>query len=358
MRIGSRNILLKVPALLYGWGVGVRNFLYDEGMLKGYKSSIPVICIGNVAVGGTGKTPHVERVIRMLRDEYRIAVLTRGYGRSGKGSMVVSVDDEASMVGDEPLQIKRKFPEVIVYVDGDRKRALQTLEQMPAELRPEVVVMDDGFQHRAVIPAYSIVLTAYDHPFTRDSFMPYGTLRDAPSSTDRAESIIVTHTPDDCKPIDLRMMMGELPLKDYQDVYFSRPMYGAVTPLFDTDQPGPIPTRESRVSAVAGIADPEHFFDKVRELYPETEELIVYDDHHPYDEDDLEELRELIREPDCFLVTTEKDGMRLLSHADHLTPEERSRILYLPIEVSLSPKQERRFRERLQRAIKNNGLHL
>ena len=268
MRIGSRNILLKVPALLYGWGVGVRNFLYDEGMLKGYKSSIPVICIGNVAVGGTGKTPHVERVIRMLRDEYRIAVLTRGYGRSGKGPAVVSVDDDASMVGDEPLQIKRKFPEVIVYVDGDRKRALQTLEQMPEELRPEVVVMDDGFQHRAVIPAYSIVLTAYDNPFTRDSFMPYGTLRDDPSSTDRAESIIVTHTPDDCKPIDLRMMMGELPLKDYQDVYFSRPVYGAVTPLFDTDQPAPAPTQESRVSAVAGIADPEHFFDKVRELFP------------------------------------------------------------------------------------------
>ena len=151
--------------------------------------------------------------------------------------------------------------------------------------------------------------------------------------------------------------MGELPLKDYQDVYFSRPVYGEVTPLFDTDQLAPA-TPESRVSAVAGIADPEHFFDKVRELFPETEELIVYDDHHPYDEDDLEELRELIQEPDCFLITTEKDGMRLLSHADQLTPEERSRILYLPIEVSLSPKQERRFRERLQRAIKNNGLHL
>lgn len=361
MKSGSRNILLKIPSVLYGWGVGVRNFLYDEGIRKGYKSSIPVICIGNVAVGGTGKTPHVERVIRMLRDDYRIAVLTRGYGRSSKGPVVASVDDDAATIGDEPLQMKRKFPEIIVYVDGDRRRALRNLELMPEPFRPEVVIMDDGFQHRRVTPAYSIVLTSYEQPFTRDTFLPYGNLRDAAASVDRAESIIVTHTPDDCKPIDLRMMMGELPLKDYQDVYFSRLEYGDVRPLYEPEAMVTHRlTREQCVTAIAGVGDPSYFFREVQRLFPRTEELVAYDDHHDFTERDIDEMREMLAgegEP-RFLLTTEKDGMRLLRHADRFTEEERRRIWYLPIEVTLSPKQERRLLDRLHRAIKNNGLHL
>lgn len=347
--------------MLYGWGVSLRNFLYDEGIKKGYKSSIPVVCVGNIAAGGTGKTPHVERVIRMLREDYRVAVLTRGYGRSTKGAIVASVDDKASEIGDEPLQIKRKFPEIIVYVDGDRKRALRNLELMPEAFRPEVVIMDDGFQHRAVTPAYSIILTSYESPFTRDDYLPYGNLRDAQSSVDRAESIIVTHTPDDCKPIDLRMMMGELRLKDYQDVYFSRLEYGEVRPLYEPEaMVSHRLTAESRVTAIAGVADPHFFFDKVQELFPQTEELVAYDDHHAFSEDDVREIREMLAEDEGqhFIVTTEKDGMRLLSHAQHLTEDERRRIWYLPVEVTFSPKQERRLLERLHRAIRNNGLHL
>lgn len=354
-------MLLKLPSLLYGWGVGLRNFLYDEGLRKGYKSSIPVVCIGNIAVGGTGKTPHVERVVRLLRGRYRVAVLTRGYGRSGKGPRVVSPDDDAGAVGDEPLQIKRKFPEAIVYVDGDRRRALRALELLPEPYRPDVVVMDDGFQHRAVTPAYSIILTAYAHPYTRDCFLPYGTLRDARSSADRAESIIVTHTPDDCKPIDLRMMMGELRLKDYQDVYFSRVVYGAVRPLYEPEaaMTHPLTAAES-VTAMAGVADPHYFFDRVQKLFPRTAELTAYDDHHDFGESDIRELRATLAEEGGrrFVLTTEKDGMRLLRHAGRLTEEERRRVWILPIEIAFSPKQEQRLRDRLEKAIKNNGLHL
>lgn len=358
MRSGSRNILLRIPSLLYGVGVGIRNFLYDEKILSGYKSSIPVICVGNLAVGGTGKTPHVELIIRMLREKYRVAVLTRGYGRVGKEPVVASIDDDASVIGDEPMQIKRKFPDLLVCVDGNRKRALRNLEMMPESLRPEVVLMDDGLQHRAVKPAYSIILTTYEAPFTRDTFLPYGNLRDARSSSNRADSIIVTHTPDDCKPIDLRTMVLELPLKDYQDVYFSRTTYGTPLPLFDRAAQ-PELRSDSRLVVIAGLADPHYFFDYVAEHYPRAEQAIAYDDHHRYSDEDLMELEELLHAtPDSILLTTEKDAMRLLERGDRLSPDSRRRIWYLPIEVELSPKHERRLLRRLERAIRHNGLEL
>lgn len=359
MRNGSHNILLKIPSVLYGWGVGVRNFLYDEKLRRGYKSSIPVICVGNLAVGGTGKTPHVEWLIRNLRGRYRIAVLTRGYGRETKRPVVASVDDDATVIGDEPMQIKRKYPDILLYVDGDRRRALKNLEMMPEGIRPEVVIMDDGFQHRAVIPAFSILLTSYDCPFTRDAFLPYGTLRDARSSAARADLFVITHTPIDAKPIELRMMLGEIRPKDYQEVYFSHTFYDEVMPLFPTDV-GLFPlTQESPVSALAAIGNPDYFFGKVRELYPGMDEEITFRDHHDFTESELAELVTLLEEePERYIITTEKDAMRLLSHASELPAGVKGRIWYLPITVSFSPRCTHDLLGKLHRAIRNNGLSL
>lgn len=357
MEVQKRNILLSIPSYLYGVGVRLRNYAFNQKWLPTVKPSIPTICVGNLSVGGTGKTPHVEMMIRMLSPHYRLAVLSRGYGRKTRGPIIATAEDTAYTIGDEPYQIKRKFPDVMVYIDGNRRRAVAAMGQMPSALRPEVILMDDGFQHRYVTPAFTILLTPYHRPYFKDSLLPYGNLREPAVEHLRADSIIVTNIPDGLSAMDFRVLKDNLDLLQHQDVYFSRVSYGVVTPIFGGAVKPISPAQ--RLLVLSGIADPRFFFDKVESLFPNIDEERTYPDHHAFTSEEIDTLvDEMQADPDLGLLTTEKDAMRFLHFEDFIPAAVQERMWYLPIEVSLSPLNMERLQKRARLAIARNGLNL
>lgn len=342
--------------MLYGWGVALRNFAFDSGLIKSYKCTIPTICVGNLSVGGTGKTPHIEYLLEHLHTQYRVAILTRGYGRKTKAPLFATPTSTAQQIGDEPAQIIRKYPNTMILVDANRVRALRRLEMLPPDVRPQVVLMDDGFQHRYVKPAYSILLTPYQLPFTRDALMPYGTLREPASSRYRADTIIVTGTPYGLLPINFRLLVGEMDLLDNQDLFFSRIAYAAPKPLFPQPEAPPL-SAASVVLPLAGIARPEAFLEHVQQQYPNAQPPIVYPDHYTFNSEDIRQLcHRLQQHPEWYLLCTEKDGMRLLDKAPEIPAALHNRIYTLPIHIFMSPETSRRFMARVQLAIHKNGL--
>lgn len=351
--------MLRIPAALYGMGVGVRNFAFDQGIIKSKKYSIPTICVGNLSVGGSGKTPHIELLISLLRQDYKIAVLTRGYGRKKRKPVIATEEDDAHTIGDEPFQIKRKFPNVMVYVDGNRRRALRNMEQMPPEERPDVVLMDDGFQHRYVKPSFSIILTPYKRPYNDDHFMPFGYLRDSKKEAVRADTIIVTGTPKGVNITEKRLKEKNLGTYAYQDVIFTSVVYHFPKCLFTEHER----TENHRIKQksplllLSGIADPAAFFATCERAFPNVVDTLEYPDHHNYTKAEIDALvQSLTDQEELFLLTTEKDGMRLLTLAKWIPMEVRSRIWILPIGIEMKLADRITLLRKAKRAIKNNGL--
>ena len=355
-----KNVLLRVPAIFYGIGTRLRNAAYDLKFLKSHTTGIPTICIGNLSVGGTGKTPHIELLIELLHKDYRVAVLTRGYGRKTSRPIIASDRDTPDTIGDEPYQIYRKYPDVMIYVDGDRLRAITAMEAMTGDMRPDVVLMDDGFQHRRIIPTFSILLTPYDNPYSQDDLLPYGTLRESAAAHRRADSIIVTRTPKKLTAFAVKTTVLNLDLLDYQEVYFSRIVYQHPELLFRKNDKETVPSlvSGSEVLPMAGIGNPASFLEKVRESFPKTSEPLIYSDHHAFSEKDLEKISaRLAQNPRLQLLTTEKDAMRLLKWESWLPEEIRERIWYLPIRIYISPDNLSKLLARARRAIRDNTLH-
>lgn len=336
-----RNILLKIPSVFYGWGVTLRNIAFDNGILKSKPAPLPTICVGNLSAGGTGKTPHIEFLIRHLSKSYKLAVLSRGYKRKSSTPMFAEVDSRVEDVGDEPLQIKQKFPEVLVYIDGNRMRAVQKLASMPEESRPEVILMDDGYQHRYLKSTYSILLTPFNNPFTRDDLLPYGNLREPASGKYRANSVILTKTPLSIKPIDYKLIEGELELHAYQDLYYSHVKVMSPLPICPKEETEGEPShsplkRGSSVILVAGIAHPETFIERQKAEGYKVKEELIFSDHHVFSATQLEHMVYLLESiSDCYLLTTEKDAIRLRPHIEAWPKQLRERCYYVPIEVTM-----------------------
>jgi tetraacyldisaccharide 4'-kinase len=181
---------LRPLSKLYGWAVGVRNKWFDSGILKSEQFSVPVISIGNLTVGGTGKTPHTEHLIRLLSKKYKVAVLSRGYRRKTSGFHLANAQSTAQTIGDEPFQMFRKFPEATVAVDGNRRRGIKRLLELPVNHRPEIILLDDAYQHRYVTPSLSILLTNRQRLFSKDELLPAGRLREPAANSHRANIVI------------------------------------------------------------------------------------------------------------------------------------------------------------------------
>ena len=196
------NCYLSPLSFLYGIGVWLRNRLFDRDILHSEQYSIPLICIGNLSVGGTGKTPHTEYIIRLLKDKYRVAVLSRGYKRQTSGFVLAGSECSSSEIGDEPFQMKNKFPDILVAVDANRRRGIRNLLSLPEQEKPEVILLDDAYQHRYVRPSLSIVLTDYHRLFYHDKLMPVGRLREPISNINRADIVVVTKCCKDMMPMD------------------------------------------------------------------------------------------------------------------------------------------------------------
>ena len=290
-----KNIVYIPLSWLYSLGVAIRHFLYDKHFLVTHAADVPTICVGNIAVGGTGKTPMVEYVLRLLlANGFHPAVLSRGYKRSTHGFVLADDQSTAATIGDEPLQLHKAFPQVPVAVCENRVRGVRKLRQQLNEL--DVVILDDAMQHRAIRCGYTIMLTPYDRLYIDDHMLPWGRLRDLPSRALKADTIVVTKCPDSIRPIDMRVVDNRLHLPTYQQLHFAGIEYA---PIAQTGTP----------LVVCGIAQPHYLMDHVQARYPQAE-LMAYPDHHSFERD---EIRQIVRKAGHFdfVLTTEKDMQRL-----------------------------------------------
>ncbi len=312
--IWLRKILFPL-ALLYWCVTFLRNWLYDIGMLKSQSFDIPVITVGNLSVGGTGKTPQIEYLIRLLSVDYQVAVLSRGYKRNTNGFILADDKATAASIGDEPFQLQAKFPSVQLAVDAQRKNGIQQLLQLAK--RPDVILLDDAFQHRKVQSGLSILLTAYDDLFCKDFILPFGNLRESALGKKRADMIIVTKCPFDLSDLAQQEIIKQLQVT--QPVYFSTIQYDDhLVSAENTCSVSEI-QQESKV-LVAGIAKPKLFFDYLKK---EQDECLIFPDHHHFSITDCEKVS--ARAQGKKIVTTEKDFVRLKG----LLPP--SQLYYLPI---------------------------
>lgn len=312
------KLLLLPLAILYGIGVTLRNLFYSIGLLKGSSFSIPVISIGNLTVGGTGKTPHTEYLIRLLHEYIHIAVLSRGYKRKTAGYLEVMPAHDVTQAGDEPLQYKRKFPHVAVAVAESRALAIpQVLRSHP---QTNVVLLDDGFQHREVVPGLNILLTEYNRLYTRDWFLPVGRLREWREEAKRADLIIVTKCPEQASPQDMEAIRREVMKSPSQQVFFSRYRYGHPYRMYGGQDRLPL-HQDLTVLLVVAIAGTEYLVEYVESMCNAVH-LLEYTDHHlfsTFDVGDIERhFNALPRDNNTIILTTEKDAMRLDQHRELL----------------------------------------
>ena len=337
--MGNRKYLFLYPfSILYRLITDIRNMLYDTGILPSAKFSIPVICIGNITVGGTGKTPHTEYLIRLLRNEFKVAVLSRGYKRKSTGFRIVTPSSAARETGDEPLQIARKFPDIVTAVDTKRCNGIKAIMKEYPETN--VIILDDGFQHRSVKPGLSVILTDYSRLITRDHLMPYGRLRENRSNRKRADIIVISKTPGDIAETTISEITDELKSCPGQRLFFTKNVYKDLIPVFEKMASGRSlisvsGKKKYGVVLVTGIAVPDSLFLFLEKQFKEIIHL-DFADHHFYNEDDAEKIKSAWKElksEEKLLITTEKDAVRLREFSNFEDPIKRA-FYSIPVEVS------------------------
>ena len=311
------RIILFPFSILYGCITSLRNFFFDKGILKSYSFDIPIIAVGNLSVGGTGKTPQIEYLIRLLSSNYKIATLSRGYKRKSEGFVLADSNSNAEILGDEPFQIHQKFPNINVAVDANRKNGIEQL--LSLKEKPEVILLDDAFQHRKVKAGFYILLSAYDDLFCDDFILPTGNLRESRSGAKRANVIIITKCPKDLSEIAQEKIKQKIGLQS--PIYFNFIDYDdKVYNLTETKKVEEIKTVDKLL--LAGIAKPNPFF---AYLQDKKDVKLVYPDHHNFTEKDIKEIEN--KANNKLIITTEKDYVRLKS-------QNLKSLFYLPIKSS------------------------
>ncbi len=335
--MGSWNILLYPFSLIYGAVTGIRNFLFDRGILPQHEFSIPVICVGNITVGGTGKTPHTEYLAELLSKQFHVATLSRGYRRKSIGFRIASSSDNMSEIGDEPLQICKKLPDVVVAVDRDRVNGVKSLLKEKPET--EVIILDDGFQHRKIIPGFTILLTDFGRLMINDHLLPYGRLRESLRNMSRADIILVTKSPENILPIQRRIIVKEINKSPYQNLYFTSFVYKEPIPVFT----GPVAqglslsqhkNNNRGILLLTGIANPLPLKEYLSEYFNEMIH-ISYSDHHKFSEKDIAKVSSAfnnLKSTEKFIITTEKDAVRLREFTN-IAENIRSSTYYIPVGI-------------------------
>jgi tetraacyldisaccharide 4'-kinase len=314
------NFLRKILfpfAILYGFITSIRNFLYNKQILKSYSFNLPIIVVGNLSVGGTGKTPQIEYLIRLLSDNYKVATLSRGYKRKSEGFILADESSNAETLGDEPFQFYQKFKNIQVAVDANRKNGIEQL--LLQSNRPDIILLDDAFQHREVKAGFYILLTSYNDLYADDFILPTGNLRESRSGAQRADIVIITKCPIDISEQEQYRIKNKLSLVNNQKVFFTFIEYDEF--IFSKNKSIHISELKSIDKLfLAGIAKPESFF---AYLQSKNEECLVYPDHHHFTENDLIKIKQKIKNK--IIITTEKDFVRL---SGKLSDES---LFYLPI---------------------------
>ncbi len=348
---GKRSVFLYPISLIYGLIIFVRNKLFDLKILPSHEFDIPVISIGNITVGGTGKTPTTEYLISLMKNEFTIATLSRGYKRKTNGFIISTPESRVSEIGDEPKQIKQKFLEVIVAVCEDRVKGIWNLLKLFGTLN--VIILDDAFQHRSVSPGISILLIDYNRPLRNDTMLPYGGLRENPHQMKRASIILVTKCPRDMKPIERRIIEMELHLFSYQSLYFTTIKYGNITSVFKKELKDC--TAEFSILLITGIANSGQLLTHLKTLTKNIAH-INYPDHYIYMQKDLAAIEQKFESISSFnkiILTTEKDAMRIKDFED-LSPVIKNNIYYIPIEIEFMYKDHDTFNNQILSYVRTN----
>lgn len=333
------RLLLLPLAWLYGGVAALRRYLYRRGWLKSYTPSVPTICIGNLRVGGTGKTPHTEYIARLLSQSHKLAILSRGYRRQTKGFVLAQRDASAATIGDEPLQYFRKVPSVTVAVDEKRAEGIQKLQQQCPDL--EVVLLDDAYQHLQVKAACNILVTPFNDLYVNDFPLPAGNLREFRSAARFADIIVVSKTPADCDEKQREAVVKALSPNAHQQIFFSTYEYQPLQPVTSLAEQVQL-TLNDTVLVLTGVAQPEPLY-KELELRGLQVVPVRFPDHHTFSDADMARVVEQFQQKHaCSVITTEKDYMRLrsaeLENVLSLLP-----VFVAPISVKLLFNQENQF---------------
>lgn len=351
------KILLYPIAWLYGIVVYFRNQMYDLGLLKSKEFNVPIISIGNITVGGTGKTPHVEYLVNLLRNKFEVATLSRGYKRKTKGFRYVETNSTAIEVGDEPLQIKNKFPEITVSVCEKRVVGAEKLLDLKNKTIPDVVLLDDAFQHRRITPGINILLIDYNRQIKEDKLLPVGRLREGVAQMRRANIIIFTKCPNEITPITRRILMKDVDLKPYQKLFFTTLNYQELEPVFGANKLNDdfYINNVFSLLIVTGIASPELVHNYLKQFSKQSE-VLTFADHFNYMNEDILKITqkfESINSENKIIVTTEKDAMRLKDLKD-LPDELKSSLYYLPIKVKFLDNEGKEFNTKILNYVGEN----
>ena len=350
------RFLLFPAALVYGLIVRIRHWLFNRGYLKSISFSLPVISVGNLSLGGTGKTPFVEYLVRLLSEQYKVATLSRGYGRNTTGFLIGDQFSGHQDVGDEPMQYIRKFGnKITVAVDEDRCRGVSYLMENDNNL--EVVLLDDAFQHRYIKPGISLLLTDFNKLYKEDYLLPVGTLRDIVLSAKRADIIIVTKTHRVLSPISKQRVLEVLNPDKNQLVYFSYIDYGHLLAMPGSED-FEVPKNISKIIMFSGMVNANPLEEHLRF---QCNELVVFNfpDHHVYSRRDLQKIKKAYDdayERKKLIVTTEKDAMRLLN-SPYLSELKYLPLFYIPIKVRLHGTDAVSFNKQILEYVKKNKRH-
>lgn len=340
---------------IYEAAVRFRNWLFDVGIKKSRAFSLPVISVGNITVGGSGKTPHVEYLIRLMQDSMKIAVLSRGYKRKTKGYVLADKDTTMPEIGDEPFQMHQKFPNINVAVDAKRVRGIRRLQEDEETKDTDVILLDDAFQHRYVKPGINILLVDYHRLIIYDKMLPAGRLREPLSGKNRADIVIVTKCPKDLKPMEFRVLTKAMNLYPFQQLYFTCINYDTLAGIFSKKTYQLYELSDHHVLLLTGIASPKQM---EHDLTPMVKDLqcLSFGDHHQFRDKDVDRINRTfyaLPQP-RIIITTEKDAVRL-RETEGLHEEVRLSLFALPIKVSFMLEQENIFNEKILSYVRKNS---
>ena len=338
------KFLLYPISWIYGIVISIRNHLFDTNVLKRRSYNIPIISVGNITMCGTGKTPHTEYILQLLKSSCKIAVLSRGYKRLTKGYVLATDKTDMQDIGDEPFQIHQKFPDVTVAVCEKR---CDGVDRLLEEEKVEAVVLDDAFQHRYIEPGLDILLVDFNRPIARDHLLPVGMLREPASSKKRADIIIITKCPQDISPLDIRVATNDMRMLAFQKLFFSTIDYAPLKPLFDKElaEMSLLDLKKMNVLLVTAIGSPDNIV-KDLEPYGMKFKELHYQDHHQFTEKEVYEINETFSfmPSPKIMITTEKDATRLQG-LNGFSLDLRKSAYILPITVRILQDKEDEFNQ-------------
>jgi tetraacyldisaccharide 4'-kinase len=333
--------------------------MYDYKLFKSNHFNVPIISVGNITVGGTGKTPHIEYLVDVLKSEFKLATLSRGYKRKTKGFILSDNNSTAEEIGDEPRQIKQKFTDINVAVDADRSNGINQLLKHDKDL--DVILLDDAYQHRKVSANLSILLIDYSRPIDKDFILPFGNLREQAFEKRRANIIIITKSPKELKPIDRRVMFNKLNAFPFQHVFFTTFDYGEINSVFNSllKPSNNEAYKDFEILLVSGIANPKPLKEYIAENISKNIVELEYSDHYNFKESDFLNIKQKLNSIDSgkkIIITTEKDAMRLQKFSN-IAEDLKDSFFYIPIKVKFLNNRTDNFNQQIIEYVRKNKKH-